>query len=187
MRDSHHTTIVIGRKHTGKSTYLNRIAKNYPKDLKVLILDVNGSPAYAEHPEIKLKQLRQLESGVVRLIGTPSKEDLLTIAKNFRDGLIVFEDCTKYIEGNVAPEIKAFLVDHRMHRADLIFTFHAFKRVPPFFWEMSSYVTIMKTQENIDTPRNRNNIPNFSEVLEVWKDVMASKNEYENQTIETLV
>jgi hypothetical protein len=187
MRDSHHTTLVIGRKHTGKSTYLNRIAKSYPKDLKVLIIDVNGSPAYAEHPEIKISQIRQLESGIVKLIGTPKKDDLLAIAKHFRDGLIVFEDCTKYIEGNVAPEIKAFLVDHRMHRADLIFTFHAFRRVPPFFWEMSSYVTIMKTQEQIDTSRNRNNIPNFDEVYNTWKEVMASPSEYENATIETLV
>jgi hypothetical protein len=186
-RDLHYSAIVVGRKGVGKSTYLNKVACNYPRHKKVLIIDVNGSPAYNAHKQIEVKQIKLVRSGVVKLLGTPSLETLKTIADYFRDGLVIFEDCTKYIEGNVHPSIKTFLVDHRMFNCDLIFTFHSLKRVPPFFWEMISYCTLFKTAETFESARNKNVIPNYENILAAFKRINKNKDQRYNETIETLI
>lgn len=184
-RDIHHTSLMVGRKATGKSTKLAAIARKYPKSKKVLIIDVNASPAYNEFREIQVKDIPRVVSGVVRLIGTPDEETLTKIARDFRDGLLIFEDCTKYISGHPSREIKTFLVDHRMYKCDLIFTFHSIKFIPPFFWQMTSYVMLCKTQEQLDTPRNRQVIPNYDVMLKAFKEVEANKDQYYSKTVST--
>ena len=184
-RDLHYSAIVVGRKGVGKSTYLNKIAgKHFSK--KVLIIDVNGSPAYNAHRQIEVKQIKLVRSGIVKLLGTPTLETLKVIADHWRDGLVIFEDCTKYISGNVDPSIKTFLVDHRMYNCDLIFTFHSIKMVPPFFWQMISYCTLFKTAETFDNSYKKR-LPNYEELLKSFNKIKASKNERYNETIETLI
>lgn len=179
--------ILVGRKHTGKSTRLKKYAINYPKTSKVLVLDVNRSPAYNNIKEITVDQIKRVRSGVVKLAGTPDDETLKIIADDFRDGLVIFEDCTKYITGNVKPEIRKFLVDHRMWRCDLIFTFHSLKMIPPFFWQMISYIEILKTQENFINATNRNRVPNFDKIAEAFTKVNNQPDDYYSITVETLV
>lgn len=186
-RDLHHASIVIGRKGVGKSTYLAKIAAQYPKHQKVLIFDVNGSPAYNAYQTIEPKQIKLLKQGAVRILGVPTTETLKTAAEHFRGGLVIFEDCTKYVEGNVHPSIKTFLVDHRMYQCDLIFTFHSIKRVPPFFWEMISYCTLFKTAETFDSGQYKNRIPNYETMLKAYNKINASSDIRYHLTIETLI
>ncbi len=186
-RDQHFSSLMVGRKFVGKSTKLNEIAIKYPSSEKVLIIDVNGSPAYNAHTKIEVNQIKLVRTGVVRLIGTPAKETLKVIADNFRNGLIIFEDCTKYISGNVDPSIKAFLVDHRMYGLDLIFTFHSLKRVPPQFWEMVNFITLFKTAEVFESARNKNLIPNYEKILTAFNRIQKHKDQRYNETIETLI
>lgn len=187
-RDLHYSAIVAGQKGVGKSTYLaNEVVIKYPKTKKVLVIDVNGSPAYNAFQTIEPKQIKLLRSGIVKILGTPSEDTLAQIARDFRDGLVVFEDSTKYITGNVSPAIRTFLVDHRMYNCDLIFTFHSLKRIPPFFWEMISYVELFKTSENFATGNNRNRIPNYENMLVAFKEVNANKSIRYHQTVETMV
>jgi len=184
-RDEQYTILTVGRKRTGKSTKTAGTVDAYAGD-KVLILDVNNSPAYNKYPAIELDQVKALKSGKVKLLGTPDEEALKTIAKYFRGGLLVFEDCTKYISGNVRPEIKTFLVDHRMYNCDLIFTFHSLVMVPPFFWQMASYLRLLKTQDVLEN-KYRGRIPNFEKVSAAFKRVNASKDPYYFEDIETLI
>lgn len=186
-RDLHHSSIMVGRKGTGKSTKLAKIAMQYPSSKKTLIIDVNGSPAYNAIERIELSKLKYLKNGKVKLIGTPSDDDLEYIANNFRDGLVIFEDCTKYIDASPSRAIKTFLVDHRMYRCDLIFTFHSLKRIPPFFFEMTSYITLCKTQEQIEGARNKNIIPNYESVIKAWNKVQEHSDPYYSITVETLI
>lgn len=187
MRDLHYSAIVVGRKGVGKSTYNNSVAVKYPRAKKVLIIDVNGSPAYNAHRQIEVKDIRGFRTGIAKILGTPTLETLKIIAKYFRNGLVIFEDCTKYIEGNVHPSIKEFLVDHRMFNCDLIFTFHSLKRVPPFFWEMISYCVLFKTAETFESARNKNVIPNYESILSAFRRVNKAKDIRYNETIETLI
>jgi len=187
MRDLHYSAIVVGRKGVGKSTYLNGVAVKYPRQKKVLIIDVNGSPAYNAHRQIEVKQIKGFRQGIAKIMGTPTLETLKVIADNFRDGLVIFEDCTKYIEGNVHPSIKAFLVDHRMFNCDLIFTFHSLKRVPPFFWEMIGYCVLFKTLETFEGSRNKTVIPNYENMVSAFKRVNKHRDVRYNETIETMI
>lgn len=187
------TEIIVGRKGVGKSTYANRRAIKYPQHKKVLIVDVNKSPAYAAHPFIDSATLLsgRWKSGIVRYYERDKNLMFDTIMQHcensgLRPGiLIIFEDCTKYIPANPQPAVKSFLVDHRMWNADLVFTFHSVKRIPPFFWEMCTHLTLFKTQENFETARNENVIPNFHEIARARKLVMDSSNEREKRTVET--
>lgn len=190
------TEIIVGRKGTGKSTYANKRACAYPSTKKVLIIDVNGSPAYAKHTQINDQTLlsSRWKKGVVRYYNSDHDVMFENIIKHCNDFmnkkqglLIVFEDCTKYIDANPNKQVKSFLVDHRMWNADLMFTFHSFKRIPPFFFEMCSYITILKTQENFETPRNENMIPNFEELKHARRKVMEDINPYKYITVATLI
>ncbi|MFD2581510.1 hypothetical protein ACFSR6_03350 [Pedobacter vanadiisoli] len=185
-RDLHYSAIVVGRKGVGKSTYMAKTASQYPSGSKVLIIDVNGSPAYNSFKTIEPKQVKLFRSGHAKLLGTPTDETLEIIARDFRDGLIVFEDATKYISGNVRPSIKRFLVDHRMFQVDLIFAFHSLKFVPPFFWSMISYCTIFKTAE-VFNKKYQDRIPNYEIIKKAYDKVAASKDVRFNITVETLV
>lgn len=189
------TELVVGRKGVGKSTYGNTRAERYPAGKKVLIIDVNGSPAYKHHTLIDDATLLsgRWKKGIVRYHNKDHEamlENIITLCENkdlWQGGLILFEDCTKYIDPNPGKVIKSFLVDHRMWNADLIFTFHSFKRIPPFFWEMASYVTFFKTQEIFEGPRNENIIPNYHAIAKARAQVMADANERAKRTIPTLI
>ena len=189
-RELNYAALIVGAKGTGKSTKLCKIARAYAKanpDKKALIIDVNGSPAYDGVKEIKIDELRLLRSGLVKIVGTPTDGELAEIAKIYVDGLVVFEDCTKYIYGNPQPVIRGFLTDHRMRSCDLIFTFHSLKRVPPFFWEMCAYVTVLKTQETFAKSQNENRVPNYPAVADAFKKVQISKDRYYSVTVETMI
>ncbi|MBC8051888.1 MAG: hypothetical protein H7Y13_02370 [Sphingobacteriaceae bacterium] len=183
----HCAIAIVGKKGCGKSTKLAELALNYPADRKVLIMDVNGSPAYNQFQKVDVNDIKRLKKGKVRLMGTPTEETLNIIARDFRDGLLIAEDCTKYIENSPTKAVKTLLVDHRMLGCDLVFTFHAIKFIPPFFWQMLSHVMICKTMENVDTARNRNVIPNADEIIAAYLRVKASKDAYYCETVETYI
>ncbi|MGN7988674.1 hypothetical protein ACTJKC_15100 [Pedobacter sp. 22226] len=185
-RDLHYSAIVVGRKGVGKSTYMAKTALQYPSDSKVLIIDVNGSPAYNSFKTIEPNQIKLFRSGHAKILGTPTDETLEIIARDFRGGLIVFEDATKYISGNVKPNIKRFLVDHRMFQCDLIFAFHSLKFVPPFFWSMIAYCTIFKTAEVFNN-KYQDRIPDFETIKKAYDKVKASKDIRFHITVETSI
>src|SRR5688572_15249490 len=106
--------MVVGRKHTGKSTLLNKIAKSVAGPYKrTLIIDVNGSPAYESHEQIYYDKLTRWRHGGIYKFYDPDHDRMWkfltthygprydeagrkTGDKPFH-GLMVFEDCTKYI------------------------------------------------------------------------------------------
>jgi hypothetical protein len=187
--------IIIGRKATGKSTRANALAKQYVErnpSKRALIIDVNGAPAYAAHPRLRTSQeLKRWRADADTRIMCYYESDHVTlmqaVAQHFRNGLVIFEDCTKYINSNPSVEVKALLVDHRMWNCDMLYTFHSFNRVPIFFWEMTAYIMLLKTQDDINTPRNRRVIPNFKEVAAAHKRVMANKDAFYCEVVDTLI
>ena len=187
-RTENYAIAIAGRKHTGKSTKTATLANGYPTDKKVLVLDVNGSPAYAHIPQIKPEELHRFKKpGKARLLGIPTDATLRIIAENFRDGLLIWEDCTAYISANPKPIIKEFLTNHRMYRVDMIFTFHALKFVPPFFWSMISYIILLKTNETFRKAKNEDRVPNYEEIYEAFTRVKAHKDNYYCETVKTLI
>ena len=190
--------MIVGRKHTGKSTLANKIAKGYARPgRKVLIINVNGSPAYKEHEKIDYDRLKRWRSGGIYQFYDRDHERMFDFLMQHYDpdrrkfgGLIVFEDCTKYIDANPNKKIKSFLVDHRMWDADMLFTFHYLNAVPMFFWKMTTRLIVLKTQD-IMTPANvrefGNRIPNWKDAHPAFERVMQSQDPYAHEVVDTLL
>jgi hypothetical protein len=187
----HKATAIIGRKGTGKSTYANKLALAYiaaNPTKKVLIFDVNGSPAYAEHEPITYGRWHEFTCGVRKLYDSDHERAMKFLSVNFRGGMIIFEDCTKYIDAHPKKEVKTMLVDHRMMHTDLVFTFHSVGFVPPFFWKMLNYISLGKTDDDFTNRRSywlTKGIPNVLQVISKGISLVKNKNDYHREMIET--
>jgi hypothetical protein len=197
--------MMVGRKRTGKSTLTNKIARGMVGPYRrVLIIDVNGSPAYKDIPEIGYDKLARWRSGGIYKFYDPDHErmfDFFTthygpqydergtkIGNRPFHGFMVFEDCTKYIDPNPSKKVKTFLVDHRMWDADLLFTFHSLALVPPFFWRMTSRIILLKTQDTEGNMRRLSNtIPNYKDVKAAHEQLMRDNNPFAHKVVDTLI
>lgn len=195
MSRANEALVIVGRKHTGKSTLANKIAtvfaKNNPEK-RGLIINVNASPAYDRVPQITHDGMHRWKKGLYQHYNSDHSamfDHLFQIfdprVKKF-NGLFVFEDCTKYIDPNPSKKIKSFLVDHRMWNADMLFTFHSLVRVPPFFWDMTSRIILLKTQDVIDGSYAKK-IPNWKDVSAAYDRVMQNPNPYYHEVVSTLI
>lgn len=193
--------MIVGRKYTGKSTLAAKIAHACIKPYRrVLIINVNGSPAYSKFPAIDYDRLQRWRSGGGYQFYDRDHDRLFDFLIDRYDptarpprlfsGLIVFEDCTKYIDANPPKKIKSFLVDHRMMDADMIFTFHALTMVPQFFWKMTSRIILLKTQDIMTPSRARemeSRIPNWAAVQQAHAEVMADPDPFAHRVVDTLI
>jgi hypothetical protein len=189
---SHYTTLIIGRKRSGKSTKGRKIAEKFVEAhpaKRVLILDVNAAPAYADLPLLTDNQVKGWKPNAKLRIARYYNSDYKAMVQNIqglRGGLILFEDCTKYIDANPHPAVKGFLVDHRMRDLDLIFTFHSVSRVPPFMWEMTHQVLLHKTTDDRNKIRSRP-IPSLPALIKAWDKLMLSKDDFEAILVDTYI
>jgi hypothetical protein len=191
-------SLIVARKAEGKSYDANQLALQYSAahpDSAVLIIDVNCSPQYNAHRPVTMDEGIRLIRGIGRYMGTPTEKELVllsdTLINNskkgkFFNGMIIFEDCTGYISGNPRPVIRQFLVNHRMAQVDLVFTFHALSMVPPFFWKMTSYIWLKKTQDILQE-KDKYRYPNFNELRAAHAHVMASKQQYYGEKVDTMI
>jgi hypothetical protein len=195
MSRSNEAMIIVGRKHTGKSTLANVIATEFAKknpEKRALIVNVNASPAYDKHPYISYEGMKRWKKGCYQFYDRDHEKMFDHFMEVFDprtkkfNGLFCFEDCTKYIDPHPDKKIKAFLVDHRMWNADMLFTFHSLMSVPPFFWKMTSRVIILKTQDVIDSSFAKR-IPNWKEVGPAHERVMKNENNYYHEVVSTLI
>jgi hypothetical protein len=188
---SHLATGIVGKKHTGKSTKARQLANAYAKahpDKRVLILDVNGAPVYADLPLLTETQVRTWLPDARLKMARFYLEDnkaMLAAVQKFRGGLLIFEDCTKYIAGHPTPNVKAFLVDHRMRDLDLMFTFHAITFVPPFFWKMLNQVLLLKTSDTAAELKTRSQIPNKVAFMAAYEKLQKTKDDYAAVLVDT--
>lgn len=186
---------IAGRKNTGKSTWLEERARKMKANTgkKVLIIDVNASPAYSHYQLLSYNGLeswcKNHDTGIKRFFDSDYDKMFSVIPKHFKNGGLILEDCTKYIPAIPSPEIKTYLVDHRMWNVDLFFTFHALEFIPKFFFKMITHYTVFKTQDILDNRDRelRKRFPNYDVLKKAWDDVMKSSNEHANRTVPTLM
>lgn len=185
---------VFGFKETGKSTWLNSEAVKYNQKTgkRVLIINVNGSPAYDAHQILTYENFPRWKRGVKQFYDPDTDVmwdfliDLYHKDNQF-NGMIIFEDCWKYIDPNPSKRIRTFLTDHRMINADLYYSFHSFDFMPPRFWKMTTHIVIKKTSDILEenVRENRKKIPNFDAVLKTYLQVKNAKNIFTTKIVET--
>lgn len=176
----------MGKRKTGKSTEILKLAKNYVKTTgkRVLIINPNDAEVYENVQSIDYKQLFRWKKGIKQMWDPDTDRMLTTLStffsrKNPVKGMVVFEDSLNYIPTSVPKPIKKFLLDCRHMDADLVFTFHALKFVPPWFWAMTNFVMVKRTIEPIEKDFNwyDKRIPNMEDIKRAHISVMSGSNE----------
>lgn len=175
---------LIGGRAQGKSTYARKKIIEPCYDLrtdKILVLTPTVPPAYGDIREVTLHELQNRRwHGMLRYYNHQSAKQMLKdihdlcTANKLRKGLLVFEDCTNYIDPWPAESIRNFLVNMRMFDLDLIFTTHAIRFLPKFCRTMVNTVTTFKTAENFRSPEELRQLgyANYEALYNGWKYVM---------------
>ena len=189
---------VCGRKGTGKSTLLAQMATKYVADnathnsgqgKRVLILDVNGAPAYAHLPRLSYAQLLAWKPDSTLKMAVYTEMDknamLLNVSECFKQGLVIMEDVLTYIPNNPSQKIKQFLVDHRMWDIDVCYTYHTLLYIPPFFFQFLAYIVLLKTNDPLSKLSKSNKIPNMPAVLKAVAELQKESDPYASKLIET--
>ena len=155
--------------------------------MKVLIVDDFDHPAYRDVPMIKAEQLKYWKKGVYRLITSNIDEALLAINNDVWNGLVVFEDCFKYVGQKFTKPMSKLIIDAKQKNLDFVFMYHCWAWVALDLARRCNAYIIFKA---MDTPQSRFNpkdAPYLSALIDEYYNVMADPNEYKNKLFKTNV
>lgn len=142
--------IIIGINGTGKSVFTQKAIKAL-KWKRILIVTFSGAPEiWQDYDEIDIEDRKLMANftGIRTVRAIKYKRQTLAILyENFRNGLIVFDDCKPYIKPNLdhTPGLTELFADFRHHGIDMCFVLHSVTQVPPEVWNHSKYAFIGKT------------------------------------------
>ena len=170
--------MLIGKRKTGKTT-VGRALIDASLHKKILVVDTFEHPDYKDFETITTDMLPRWKSGRKRILYRED-EDLQAINEHVRNTLIVLEDCTKYITGDISKPVKGIIFDSKQKNNDVIMMYHGFSYAPPKLLANVNYITLFKIGENIDNYKSK--IPNYEIIYKAHKAIQASKNPYINKT-----
>lgn len=148
--------VILGKKGTGKTTYIKRlINKSLEAKRRVLVVtpnfdDFQGIPLV--HPNYPHRVATY--KGARKIVCVADKKAIDEICKDFRHGLLVFDDCRAYIDDKPSTYLKAMLISARHYDVDIIAVGHGFTTVPPQFFAYATHFMVFATTDN---PINRKN------------------------------
>ncbi len=178
-------TAIIGRRGTGKTTYIRKLMKSYGEALpyqKILILDTLDHPDYRDIPNITIDQLKRWNKpSIYRMYGKDTDEMLQAVEENLKNALLILEDSSKYLRRTISNEVRSFIFDSKQKNLDIIFLFHGFQAMPDELFRIVDNLVIFKT----DNPKYRKSaLTNYDEVEQVYNRVMNNPSPYYNETIQ---
>lgn len=150
----HEIHAIVAGRYCGKSTLIAReIIPQYDagkgKPQTVVILTNTDPPAYNKYRRIDSVEDMKRVRGVVKFYDRNFSMDnqLLELHKLYdagylRNGALILEDATKYIESNPKKEVKALVYDSRMFDIDIFVVFHSLKAIPPKLRATLASITI---------------------------------------------
>jgi hypothetical protein len=144
-------------------------------------MDTFDNPGYSLFANIDTDLLKRWRlPNTYRIFGSDTDSIFATIQTHFYNGLVVFEDASKYIRRQLSDDVRKFILDSKQKNIDLIFVFHGFSYAPPEMWRIVDAVTLFKC----DNPAYRKtDIVNFDQVEQAWNEVMCDPNQFSKQTI----
>jgi hypothetical protein len=171
--------IICGNRGVGKSTYLIQTIKKHPK--KVLIYDLDDNEMYHQYQLITPDMLPRWKSGVKRIISPDIDEVLQAMADSVHNALIIFEDATKYIEGDPNKAIKQLVLASKQRNLDILFTFHTYRSIPPKLFSWADVLEVFKTGEDIRQFKNK--IPLYEKVQSIHHLVENHQSRFFHKTV----
>lgn len=176
-------TFVIGTNGTGKTAFLEKFVISELKRGIVRVLIV--VPDDSLWPSFECIQPQSIgEFTGARKI--PYSSGLVQIiSDNFRNGLVIFEDCRIYLGTYLGDALRKFFIRKRQNMTSVIFVMHDFSEIPSTMAIFSSHFILFKTINKISSSKKQS-ITNFSKVEEAWKRVNARSkvDQFYHETIE---
>jgi len=185
--------VMAGTRGTGKTDLAKETAfKMLSVFPKVIIIDTFDSPVWEtlqthQHPEriniqipiIPIDQIKRLKKGIVRLVSADTKLLMQTVAKDLKNSFIIFEDARKYIGDRITDDTRHFILDSKQKNLDLLFIFHALRRIPVELLDVADILVLKKTNE-ADIPPKMNAWPEVKQVLQA---VRKNPDRFVHQTL----
>lgn len=171
--------IVMGKNGTGKSTFCESIIKGVGH--RALVVTLNGAPKIWRQydlVDVSDKKAMSFKSGIRQCLYMQHDEETYEhLYKNFRNGILVFDDCRGYLSSNVDKDIwfKRLLMDFRHKMLDLFFVCHTPSDVPPRIWGFASEVFVGATDALF--PKGRIHTQSADDVIEAQRRVNAAYRE----------
>jgi ABC-type sugar transport system ATPase subunit len=162
-------TIILGYNGTGKTTITKKIVLNELKhQRRALIItpdDIEWPQIEYVHPKFP-HRIRDYV-GARKII---YQDGLLPIiADNFRNGLLVFDDCRAYFKASLDSDLHELLIRRRQKMYDIIAVGHGFTEVPPKFFTFASEIILFRTKDNIH--KRKDVLINFDEMQEAQRRI----------------
>jgi len=160
----------IGAKKTGKTTASLAMMVDFWEHQRkpCVVLDLSNHPSFDRFRRIEIEDLPRLDqyTGRKYFVYRPTdpmnlQNEILyfcqTLTQYVRNTVVVFEDFTIYLSGNVHPSIKNMILGSRNACNDYIFNVHSFSDLGPFALK---HCEIYIVRHTIDNPESlTTNIP----------------------------
>ena len=181
------TSVLIGAKNTGKTTYVIACIKAYmqaDEKRRVLIIDTTlSSPQYAEFDEIKPEDLLRWKRGVKRLtISFDNLDKILSILmqEEINNLMVVIEDAGKYMDRKVTKTQEIYFRDVKNKGRETFFIFHFFMDVPKGLFKMTNNFIIKKSTDTLKDVRERSQNP---DIIAAFQYVNAHAFQYHSKVV----
>lgn len=194
MARQNQVILIVGQRGSGKTdttkNLLFPLQKTFPK---IIVFDEFDSDVWHTFetwnnpdrisipiPKITTEQFKVLKRGVARIIA--EKEDLNEYFELFRtyarNTVLVLEDASRYLEGNLPPMLKRIVFDTKQTNVDSFMVFHSLADVPPKLARNCNFLILHKTADTSVPEKFK-----MKNVIEAFEFVNASENQFINRTI----
>jgi hypothetical protein len=126
-------TLVIGSTGQGKTTFVKKTIGDKP----CYIFDVNNEYEFSE--DIEDEQARDTELDMKKFIQTCSND--------IYNRVVVVEDATGYMKGNLGADIIKMVQRKRHTNNNYIFLFHSVAAVPRQIYDFANYIVLLRTAD----------------------------------------
>lgn len=167
--------LIVGARGGGKTFWMRQVLDRI--GLKHLVIDTTDHKDYRHLPYMTPAMFGGWLKGNKRFF-TSDFDPVFRELKKIYNAVIVLEDATKYIAGDLTPDQRAIMLDSKQKNVDVFLMYHSFADVPPKLYRYLNDIIVFPTNESIASSKAK--IGYYDRVREAWEAVMAEREKYKH-------